>query len=718
MEIEIAKAISDADQGKDTDIPVQVITEPPSYGTIDLKDEKLRERALQAVMSRFESVKTQHDEFVADCDKYDLLYRGTPGAAQNKDTLAKMSSMICYNSCEDWVATLMDAHFSINPPLQVKSKRGKDNEVTIKKIQGVLWQNAKNTHIEENSEQIFRNGVKYGTFATKVPLVIDEELGFQMVQVPKKFNVFGKEMSFPFLTQSQAQEKIDLEDRVPLKPVDIRNLYFRYDKKSWIIEKIISEKSVIQNQGKSGIYGNLEKGLACSIPEQDQTAKAQEQTGATTPTAAADLDGDIELLEAHHIPFKFMETDNVEDHLKGQTVLCLITVSNQKEVIRIKPVSTKEPPYLITPFIQQDKSELGIGIPQIIEPLLKEYNTRRNQSLDANTFGLYCMVVANMKYIKKPEQLKIRPNGMIELKGVPTGARVEDIVSFIRPPVEFVQVAMNMIDRINAEIVTTTRLKGVMSGEKISPNPSATEMSSIMKEALKSIKVIFRRVDRNLFAKYFEMTYTYFVLNRQKSWIVETTKMETNPQTGAQMAIPTWDEVTPEQIYSDGIDVEMLGATHMEEEVVLRHQNMQLLDIAAKYGSIPMKNELGQDVRPNFYNLMNSVYYTFGKEDVSQLWEVLPLPPQTLPPPPKEDKPNISFSFKGEDLMNPLLQAILIEAAKDAGVAPSPPAPPQGQSMQGGPGEMNLQTPPPSMANIATGATNPRAIREPIGGRR
>ena len=691
------------------------VAEQPSKGTLSLASELLLAKAKKAVLSRLESVQAQHDAFVKRCDEWDKLYKGE-NPNQLKDTLAQVATKIGFNSVEDWVATMMDAHFSADPPFAVKSKRGKDDAELLQRITKVLWQNAKETHIEENSERIFRSGVKYGTFTAKTSHVVEEDLGFKIISQPKTINVAGAKIPIPFLNENKAIEEIRIEDRVPLQPVDIRNLYFRYNKKSWVIERIQSSWSLIEKQAEAGMYGNLEAAKKTSIGEDDplKTLKQENKTQDIPETLA--IDRDLELYEGHHIPITFDAEDGIPE-LVGQKMLCLVALANKSEVIRILPEDTKEPPYIISPFIPVEGSELGIGILQMIEPLVKELNTRRNQSLDANTFGLYCMVVANMRYIKKKEQLKIRPNGAIELKNVPTGARVEDIVSFVRPPVEFVQIANGLIDRLNAEIVTTTRLKGVSSGEKIAPNPSATEMTSIMKEALKSIKLIFRRIDRNIFEEYYQRTYIYFVLNRQKSWIIATTRTQVNPQTGAPMEIPAWDEITPEQIYSDGVEIQILGTTHMEDEIVIRHQNMQLLDIAAKYGSLPIKNTLGKDVRPDFYKLLNDVYYTFKKEDVEELWEEIPPPPP--PPPPVPEPPKISFSFKGEDLMNQIVLNILamngiklpaMPGGQGIGGNPGEPV------MQGGPMNLNMQTPVPNMANVIRGATNPRAIREPIGG--
>lgn len=653
-------------------------------------------------------------------------------AEKNKDTLANIASMIVFNAVEDWVATMMDAHYSVNPPLKVQSKRGTSDERTMQRITKVLWNNAQETHIEENSEQGFRSGVKYGTLVFKTPYQIEEDLGWEIIKQPKEINIFGIKLKSSLITETKAVEKIHLEDRVPLVPLDIRNLYFRYDKRSWVIEKIQTTWDIIEKQAENGAYENIEKAKTTTPDATSITDTIKEQIGSTPSNSVKSLDGDLELLEGHQIPIKFEAEDGVPE-LTGKKVLCRISLVNRQEVIGIVPQQTKFNPYIFCPFIPHEFSELGIGIPQIIETLVKEYNTRRNQSLDANTFGLYSMVVANMKYIKKPEQLKIRPNGVIELKGVPAGVRAEDVIAFIRPPTEFVQIAASLMDRINAEIVTTTRLKGVMSGEKISPNPSATEMTSIMKEALKSIKLIFRRIDRNVFEEYYQRVYTYFVLNRQKSWIIATTEQRINPETGAPMEVPMWEEITPEQIYTDGIDIKILGTTHMQDEIILRHQNMQLLDIAAKYQGLPIKDDLGQPVMPNFYNLMNDVYYTFGKDDVTRLWTTPPPPPE--PKEPKEEKPDlpkVNFSFKGEDLTSPAVMDILIQN----GIVKPPQGPGmmrgtplQGQNygtplqgtgippaMQGGPGAMGLGTPPPTTADLVGGATNPRAIRKPIRG--
>jgi hypothetical protein len=620
----------------------QVMEEKITYGTLPLEDADLRQRAYLAVMNRFWAVKPQHDDFTTQCDKWEQMWKvGT--VEKNKDTLANIGSVDVWNAVEDWTAYVMDAVFGVNPPLAVKGKTTKIPDALKDKIVNVLMNNAKETKLEEESEMIIREGIKLGTFSAKTPYQFDEDTRLTLKVKPKTLNIGGVNIPLPIPDKYMAQEIVS-EDRPYLKFINIRNLYFRYDKPKvdWIIEEILDNWSNIEKQAKNNnMYGNLEAARNSAYPSSDDSDNELKQGNKVpnSPEAAGNiqkLDGDVMLYEAHNIPITFKEEDNVPDELKGKKILCIVTIANQREVIRIQPTPYKQPPYIITQFWKQPGSILGIGVPQLLDLLVTEFNTRKNQSLDANTLGLYCMVVANSRYIKKKEQLKIRANGVVELKDLPAGSGVRDAIDFIRPPVEYVQVATQMCQNLQAEMVKTSRLKGNIAGEKMSPNPTATEATVIAKEAIKSVKLILNRIDRNIFQEYFTRAYTMMVLNREKQWSIAMNKQVPviNPITGqSEMKKEMeYENISPVDIYTDGIDIEMLGSSHMQDEIVLRHNIMQAMDLAMKFVPGPVINDKGQPVIFNAYKGMNSVLYTMDFEDPEDYWRPAPPPPQPAIP--------------------------------------------------------------------------------------
>ena len=291
-------------------------------------------------------------------------------------------------------------------------------------------------------------------------------------------------------------------------------------------------------------------------------------------------------------------------------------VDRTKEVIGVQETVFEEAPYDIVPFIPVKDGVYGVGIPALILKLQAEINTRTNQSLDANTMGLYCMIAANMRFIKNEKDLAIRKNGVIRIKH--TDKPLDQIIQFLRPPVEFVQVAENYVGAARSDIARTTRLKGVASGDKISPNPTATEMNSMMREVLKSLRLIFKRLNAGIFSNYLEWAYKMIIRHRVQSLTIELNG--------------TWQTISVKEIYTDGIDIHLLGTTHMEDELVRRNQAMQLFDLTMKAieAGAPMQNEAGEQVMPDLYKSFKDVLVTFGERRPETRF--LPVPP---PPPPQ-----------------------------------------------------------------------------------
>ena len=96
-------------------------------------------------------------------------------------------------------------------------------------------------------------------------------------------------------------------------------------------------------------------------------------------------------------------------------------------------------------------------------------------------------------------------------------------------------------------------------------------------------------------------------------------------------------EITPEQIYSDGIDITALGVSFMRDEVVVRQQQMQKLDLLMKYSQVPLVNEKGQPVQIDFYKQLRDLMISFGEERPDDVFVIQPPPPP--PPPPSAPNP-------------------------------------------------------------------------------
>lgn len=621
----------------------QIIGAKSYFGTMPLTPE-LKKQAKKAVLSRFDSVKNDRMKRKKFYDELEKIYlSGVDGSVQNKQTLAEVMTTDGFNSVEDWVALIMDAMFPTDPAFDVEGRKNKLSYETKNKIKKVLQDNMNRTDYHFEFEKVCRQGVKYGTFVAKGAYwITDPEpmLKVEDVQTILKMNTPDGEVNIPLKNEDgtpsmekQMSEVIDIDPYAGYKFVSMDKLYFRNDKLSWMIELMDSNWDEVEKQSKLDypMYDNLEKAMKTAYPE-----KTSEST---------DLDQDVELMEAHQIPLRI----KTEEGMKK--VLCIVTLANREEVIRVQPTPYRKAPYLFNQFFEKKGVE-GMGLMEILKKMLIEINTRRTQALDANTMGLYGMKAVNMRYIKKPEQLKIRKDGLIELKE--TDKNINEIIQFFRPPVEYANIAMDLLGRISSDIIRTTRMKGVLAGEKVTPNPTASEWQGMMKEALKSIKVILQRISRYQIEEWLQRAYILNVFNREKSWKMlvqpeqkNLTPMMPPPQPGLppeaqpQPQPPIIEEaqvleITPEDIYSDGIDIKAVGVSYMRDEVVVRQQQMQKLDLLVKYQQLPLVNEQGQQVQIDYYKQLVELLVSFGDDDPKDSFVIQPPPP---PPQPEGGNP-------------------------------------------------------------------------------
>ena len=616
---------------EDVTKPAEVqVSHPVAFATLPLTEE-LKKQAKEAMIKRFDGVKADREKKFKEYDQIDKLY--TANTSGDKDTLANVMTLDGFNSVEDWVALEIDAMFPSDPWFDLQGSKSPLDPIKKEKIKKVLQRNNRRTEFELEHEDVARQGFKYGTLVSKITYQVEEESAIRLVNQPKMVGEMqAKDENGKPLTEDVIEEYIDEEDYTAYRKISLRNLYFRKDKLNWVIELINSSWSFINRN--ENLFENLEAARKTSIQDKKDYQ----------------LDDDVEIMEGHMIPLD----------IEGKKVLCLIVMINREEVVRVLPYPYQKLAYRFTQFFVDEGVE-GRGLIDLLKRMLLEINTRRTQALDANTHGLYGMKAVNMRYIKKPEQLRIRKDGLIELKE--TDKPIDQIIQFYRPPVEYASIAMGLMDKITFDIQRSTRLKGVLAGEKISPNPSVSEYQGMMKEALKSVKVILRRIARTQIEEYLEQAYYNGIMNRSKSWQIPIKKTimvpkppPIDPMTGQPMLDPMTglpvppqmvpmeveiiEQITPQDILTDGLDIQAVGVTYMTDEIVMRHQILQKLDMLVKYSQLPLINEQGEAVQPDFYKQIKRLMISFNDDKPDENFKPLPPPPPIPMGPSVEQNPN------------------------------------------------------------------------------
>lgn len=573
-----------------------VISDKQEFGTLKLTDE-LRAQAQQAVMERFTLAEDSRRKIERDWNRFYNIYRNSEALSEN-NSRSNVFWPITYNAVEDYVAQLMSVFGDLKTLIEVSGKRRDLDVQTTKAIKTVLLENLRDADWESELEDIFRWGVTFGTFSMKCGWQRDEKPTLKKVNEIQFLESVKGKLKIPIGMNSKVMEGIEVDDRPQFEYVDLRNLYFRPDKITWVIERIKTSWHELAKMQERGLYDIPEEVYGTTMDDDEFVNIDRDRV---SEDAFEMMDNDVELLEAHHIPL----------NIKGKRVLCIVSLAN-REVIRVQPTPYREVPYLIVPFLPQRGSVYGRSLVETIEPLQAEINTRYQQTLDANSLGIYSMMAVNTRYLVDPEKdLKIRKNGVIRLKG--TDRPISEIFQFMRPPTEQIAASTNLLDRLMQITQTTTRLKGVASGEKVSPTASATEIVNITKQALKSMLLLYKRIDRDLIVEWFERAYTMNVLNKQKPWVVKVDQTKKS-LFGVTTTNPEVLEIKPEDIYTDGVDFVFNGVTQ-EKQSIDRMQDMQLLNLLSGLAEAPLTNEEGRDVRVNLHKVIHDVVRGFEKDN-------------------------------------------------------------------------------------------------------
>jgi hypothetical protein len=573
-----------------------IVTDKQEFGTINLTDE-IRAQAEKEVISRFTAVESARRERDREWDRFYRIYRNGEALSEN-NSRSNVFWPVTYNAVEDYVAQLMSVFGDLHNLIEVFGKRENLDVETKKAIKTILKENLRKAKFESELESIFRWGVVTGTFTLKCGWERKSGKVLRKVKDTKYFESTSGTIKFPLGFTRKVIEDVEIEDSAQFQYTDIRNLYFRPDKITWVIERIKTTWNDLSAMADKGLYDITEEIYKSSLPDDEFTNQDYKNDKDSTFEY---LDNDVELLEAHHIPLM----------IKGKRVLCIVTLANRR-VIRVQPTPYEKPPYLIVPFLPQRDSVYGRSLVETIEPLQTEINTRYQQTLDANSLGIYSMMAVNTRYLVDAEKdLKIRKNGVIRLSG--TDRPISEIFQFLRPPTDHIAVSTNMIDRLLQMVQTTTRLKNVASGEKVSPTASATEIVSITKHAMKSMLLLFKRIDRDIVVEWFNRAYTMNVLNKETPWIVKVEQTKQN-LFGVTTTSQNILEVLPEDIYTDGVDFAFIGITQ-ERQAVDRMQDMQLLNLLSGLQGATLKSEDGSLLNINIHKLVTDVIRGFEKDN-------------------------------------------------------------------------------------------------------
>ena len=460
--------------------------------------------------------------------------------------------------------------------------------------------------------------------------------------------------------------EIDTEENYKIIPKDTRQLIFRKDKIDWVIEKIDTRYSDILNltldekgkPKKNAIYDHaqlkkIEDVLKKNPMTQTNKDRSEIEVQSSVGTAKDDplfddifeLEADIKIYEGHHIPLKI--DDRVE--------LCLITsirIDDQYYPIRIQETPYFELPYKFANFTEKDGDVAGVGLPELNELLQSAMNTLWQFSIDMLNMSIWGIMAVDEDSVQDPEDLNnINPKEPIRLKNM-NGRKMSDVIMWYTPPVEILGTVISFFEQITS--VSKRLVRKGPAGEKITPNPTATEATSIIQEKLKSVNRV--ATDLNLlFERAAKNGYIYNILNREESMKLRTNAIRiTSPEEKKVRELvedSIFDElektveVTPDQLFVDGLEFRIEVIKNANRQAVEKQQALQSLELMnqvalnAQTGQPEVfEDETGAKVIVDRHRIISNIFRLFDQDSI---WKKAPqeiqaqvLPPQTQGPGP------------------------------------------------------------------------------------
>ena len=699
---------------KDTTYKQQVVDMDVNFsnGSIKITDE-IASQAKLAVESRMKGVKDYTKERIERVNTNLKQYNNEIETATDGKSLAQVFFPETFNAVEDWSDDLYLMFQNMIDELSVEdvgdnveqyiSKVLEITEVDDEKKAGFLRAlvrflfNKKNTaekdnyHFRKNDliKSFLKRGLHRSKFTTKVEAFLTSGINSGMFVLKDDWGRTGEyKLSKAKKGESGFKYELDQEDVYLFNPVDSRLMIFpkyfnKYDAFPWVIEKINTTfhellNEVLDEDGKPkdeakydvNMLKKLSKYLqdvgSSKIKNKDHTLEGEDQDFDTQDSDINDLwdiDGNITIYEAHAIPLLITKDGN---KLPYKYMISMVNLSENEEEPDMLAIGIQKTPYvagnpyLTCNFVQRDGDVSGIGLPELVRPLQTMLNNFTGHSVDILNIALWGIMVIDPDVFKDTTKLKqITPRLILKLKNM-KGRKVDDVVQWMHPKLDTIGAMGDMFALFQQALKRTTR-KGP-TGEKISPNPSATEFESLVAEMQKSVNKVGLRVN-NLFVKMLERMYIYNILNMKERVKLNSQAFRIKKNEQSKEKKFSFDEevensnysmvdksieLTPEELFVDGLNFKMSAADTFNKKAVEKQQSMQITKMLFETGAIldpatgqphMMKDETGAPIMISEYKLYKRLLEFFDYDDVFEKPEQNTGQPQEQSPQAQEGQP-------------------------------------------------------------------------------
>lgn len=506
---------------------------------------------------------------------------------------------------------------------------------------------------DKQKEEYFLNGVVSGMFVFK------EGFGGTSTH---KLKVHDQTSGTNERTLGNFDYEIEEEQVFQFNAVDPRNLIFRKDSIPWMIEKVNTNLYSILDEtfdaeGKPMDTASYDKdmvkkviehfkltGFTTNATQADMDAMLSSQVDSDGDGEQAsdiwDIDGDIIVYEAHHVPMVLPLTDK-DGKVKHSVVKSMMTFVQIGEglfvPIRIQPTPYYQLPYKIRNFFIDPKDVAGRGLVEVLKLMQDTINNLIQFSVDLAEFALWGVLIVDPNYFEDVDQLgRLNPRDVIKAK-VLNGDDINSKFSWLRPPTDALAAMNNMLPTLVNMFRRTSR-KGP-TGDKITPNPSATEFESIAKELTKSVNRVVNRIESAL-VEMLEDMYIYTLQNRKDyfSLKIRGARLRNDgDELDKSSLLSLMDEnekfiqadklvkLTPNELFVNGIEFKLKVVKDKEKEAVEKQQSLQMIDLLQKIGALTDPNtgqpkvfvdDSGAKVVVDEYKLLDKVMHLFDFTDI------------------------------------------------------------------------------------------------------
>lgn len=461
-----------------------------------------------------------------------------------------------------------------------------------------------------------------------------------------QYDLDGNPLPEPKMVLTEERKEIDTFDAPDIRNISLKNFYIDPTSKSlddapFVVEETPATYNQLLRLAKKGVLNEAKvrelKGIQATHADAQDLLK--DERFDTVGFSSMDFGDQAQ-------PFRVLEywgLFEVEDELEVEVVATMV----EDKLLRFEtnPFWHQRKPYIFTPYIQDDMSIYGLSI---LLPVYREIlmcNTIKNQTIDRVTQSLCHMWLRNRTANIKNEQLKFRPNGIIDTNSV-------DGLVPLRPNEATVGSGFEMLKYLGESVQKTTGATDMLTGtQETGTRTTAFALKSNLNEATVKLKAIVDTIIDSAVQPYWHLCQA---LNSQYRTQQDTVDLVGSA--GESISI----NVTPEDVMSE-FNIEIYTADDLVSD------NYQVQNIMSylnwQQGLIPMMQEIsattGQPVQiPDVNALGDRVWKKIGfKEPVPKI-SLTPPPP---PPPPKPEPPKtgINISVKLETLPTELQAYIL-----------------------------------------------------------